>query len=197
MNSRLYIYGVVALLVISMGWLLSRSLFSPQEATDFSKPDGALVNYVSPSGLWSAKFSHEPKYSTNVFRDDIGLPTVTLEGATLDQGNELYLVRLYHFHDQESPDLKKFLEGILKTWKTKFPSLSSLSIQNSQFRDQPALSFIFVGQNLEMRGEIFKMSDYIYLLGWVGNMTNKELERVADSHFSTLLNSFNPTPITE
>ncbi len=188
---RLPIYLISALVVICMAFLLLRS-FIFQDNASANATENKIVKYTSPSGLWSANFVGEPKYSTNVFRDDLGLPTVTIEGATLDQGGELYIVRVYHYHDQDQVNLKQFLENVVRTWTKKFPTLKVIRQNPIKFQNQPALSFTLAGENLEMLGVVFGMEDYLYLITWVGNMNDKELEKVGESHFNAFLHSFQP-----
>lgn len=190
---KLPIYLISALVVLSMAFLLLRSLIFP-EASSSSAADQKIVHYSSPSGLWTVNFLGEPKYSTNVFRDDIGLPTVTIEGATLDQGGELYVVRVYHYHDQEKLDLKQFLDSVITTWGKQFPTLKSIRQNPIKFQNLPALSFTLGGENLEMLGVVFSMEDYFYLISWVGNMNDKELEKIGENHFNAFLHSFQPLP---
>jgi|GEM_PF-2816472 len=189
------IYLVSALVVLSMAFLLLRSLISP-EATRTSMVGTKEIAYTSPSGLWKANFPGEPKYSTDVYRDDLGLPTVTIEGSVLDLGDELYVVRLYHFHDVNPIELKTFFDNVVATWTKKFPNLKVVRQNQIRFQDQPAISFSLAEDNLEMLGVVFQREDYFYLINWVGNMNNKEVEKVGESHFNAFLDSFSALSAT-
>jgi len=185
---RLPIYLISALFVLCLVFLLFRSFIFQDAGT--AESENKTVHYISPSGLWSADFLSDPKYSTNVFRDEFGIATVTIEGATLDQGAELYLVRVFHYHNQDQKDLKTFLEEVVTTWSKKMPTLKLVRQNSGRFQNQPSISFSLSGENLEMLGTVFGAQDYFYLIAWVGNMNNKELEKVGENHFETFQNSF-------
>jgi hypothetical protein len=189
--NRLLVYFVIALFIVSVGWLLSRSLIPDSPAVSTTpKVAGteSWVSYTSPSQLWSSAFPSEPKYSTEIFRDDLGLPEVSLEGADVEGGGEIYFVRLYHYHELPPDEIKTFLDGALTAWKKKFPTLVLSGVEKGEFKGKESLVFSLLDKNLDLEGTVIKNGFDYYIVGWVGPASPNQRN---NPNFQKFLNSFN------